>query len=375
MTTYKKPSRVTGRAKPDPYDDVALAKAEKARSALRDMWVDTARQRAILNNLRSYMRVCTTRRPGTPINGRRLSQFSQAGKSAIAHRLAVEVEEEDKAAGREPNPLRVVHITITRRMTVKMLYQDILNRLADDFSDEPGQFGVRLTPEQRKKITGSSYDNITVKEQRIAEWCRKLGVELLVVDEIQRLVTKTKIQRIDDDDPTGFLTADAEDVTFRLQTFLDRGVVPVVFIGDETSPAFFDLNPHFRPRLERPLQLLPLNPGRPRDRMHFNDFCIGYDAELLKRKVIAISTCLSEPQILAAMLIASGGHIGRAARIIEIALPAALERGAITMEAYDLSNAVRDYAIGNGWVKVDPFSFQPDASGKTAVPAGESDYD
>jgi hypothetical protein len=248
-------------------------------------------------------------------------------------------------------------------LTVKMLYQDILNRLADDFADEPGDHGIRLTPEQKKKIKGNANDNIAIKEQRIEEWAWKLGVELIVVDEIQRLVTKSKVERLHATDSASFLTADAEEVSTKLQTLLDRGIVPIVFIGDENSPVFFDLNHYFAARLGRPLKLLPLDPNSKRDLKRFNDFCTGYDEELRRQNVIPVPTCLSQPQILGALLIASGGHIGRAARIIEVALPAALERGAVTMEAYDLSNAVRDYAMGLGWVDHDPFSVQVEREG------------
>lgn len=79
-------------------------------------------------------------------------------------------------------------------------------------------------------------------------------------------------------------------------------------------------------------------------------------------------SCLAEPHILTALIMASGGHIGRAARIIEIALPAALERSAVTMEAYDLSNAVRDFAIGLGWVDHDPFSLEPASDTHQLIP-------
>ncbi|WP_454279004.1 TniB family NTP-binding protein [Sphingomonas sp. Marseille-Q8236] len=359
MATFKKPRQETGRAVPDPNDAIALAKAERAREALLDIWVDTPRQRVILNNLRSYMRVCSNRRPGAPINGRRLSQFSQAGKSAIVERLIAEVAAEEVAGGREPNPFRIIHLTIDKRITIKMLYQDILNRLGDDFEDVTGHVGVRLTPEQKKTIKGNSSENIVVKQQRIAEWVRKLGVELIVVDEIQRLVTKAKTERIDDVDPAVFLTPDAEEVSSRLQTFLDRGIAPIAFIGDETSEAFFDLNRQFRPRLEKPLELTPLNPKLKSDRRHFKEFCIGYDSQLQMLDIVPIRTCLSDHDVLAALITASGGHIGRAARIIEMALPAALERGAATLERYDLSNAVRDFAIGNDWVDHDPFSLRP----------------
>jgi hypothetical protein len=334
-----------------------------------DMWVDTDRQRAILNNIRKYMRVCAKRRrrKGTPISGRRLSQFSQAGKSAIAERLIIELEQEAIAAGEEPNPFRVIHITIDQRMSLKMLYQEILNRLADDFIDEPSGRGLRITPRPRDGIKGKATDTIKTLEQRVEEWVVKLGVELIVVDEVQRLVTDPNRGTIDRDDPSSYFTADAMDVTKKLQAFLDRGVVPIFFIGDETSKVFFDLNSHFAARLHDPLELLPLNMTKVSDQKRFFDFCVEYDRQIVKQKVTSVPTCLTQPAVLTALITASGGHIGRAARIIQVALPAALERGAVTMEAYDLSNAVRDFAIGLRWVDHDPFSVVADPVEPTAA--------
>ena len=377
MATFRKPRRITGRVRPDPNDGAAQAKAEHAQTIVESIWVDTDGQRAILNNVRSYMRVCKARpRRGMPINGRRLSQFSQAGKSAIAERLIVEVEEQALAAGEPANPYRVIHITIDPGMTLKMLLQEILNRLADDFVDEPDNKGLRVTREQAEKIRGKSGDNIKILEQRVEEWVRKLGVELIVVDEVQRLVTKADRTGVEDPTPQGTLTADAEQVSKKLQGFLDRGVVPLFFIGDETSPRFFKLNPHFAARLLKPLELRPLQIAKTPERKQFHDFCVKYDRQLVKLNVVAVQTCLTRPEVLAALITASGGHIGRAARIIQVAVPAAVGRGAVTLEPYDLSNAVRDFAMGVGWVDHDPFSIVPDpVLAQSVQPAEMADAD
>ena len=361
MRSIIRPRRVTGRARPDPYDLDAQERSERAQTFVETLWVETERQRAILNAVRSYMRTCRTsrRRNGTSITGRRLSQHSQAGKSAIAEQLIRELEQEARAAGEPPNPHRVIHINIDQRMTLKMLYQEILNRLGDDFPDEPGMRGLRIPTGQSERIKGGSTDTMKVLEQRIETWVRRLGVELIVVDEIQRLVTRPDAE-IDPDDPASFLTADATDVTKKLQAFLDRGVVPLFFIGDEHSPKFFALNRYFAARLLKPLQLLPLNVSKTADRKRFFDFCVEYDRRIVAANVTAVPTCLNQPAVLTALIIASGGHIGRAARIIQVALPAALERGAVTLEAYDLSNAVRDFAMELGWIGHDPFSIVPD---------------
>ena len=358
----RKPRHITGRAKPQPDDFNAQCRAERAETLVETMWIETQRQRDILNAFRRYMRMCKQKRQkkGTPISGRRLSQLTQAGKSAIAERLIAELEAEAIATGQIPNPLQVLHITIDKGMTLKMLYQEILNRLADDFVDVPGHIAIRYAGTSSRQIRGSSRDNIKVFEQRVEEWVYKLNVELIVVDEIQRLVTKANSGSSNRLNDYGSLTADAMAVTEKLQAFLDRGVVPMVFIGDETSDIFFNLNKQFAARLLKPLKLLPLDMGKASDQKQFAQFCLEYDRQIVAQGATSMPTCLSEPAILTAMIRASGGHIGRAARIIQVALPAALERGAVTMEPYDLSNAVRDFAIPQGWVDYDPFSIQPD---------------
>lgn len=363
MSIQKRPRPITGRSRPDPYDIVAQERAERAQLLVETMWVDTERQRMILNAIRKYMRVCkaTGTRRGTPISGRRLSQFSQAGKSAIAERLIRELELEAIEAGEVPNPYRVIHVTIDQRMTLKMLYQEILNRLADEFVDEPDGHGIRDASKRAAEIKGNRGDNVKILEQRVEEWVVKLGVELIVVDEIQRLVTNANVRNQSGNDIRTFLSADALDVTKKLQAFLDRGVVPLFFIGDETSEAFFEINPQFAARLGTPLELRPLDVGRTADCKRFLRFCVEYDRQIVARKATAVPTCLTEPAILTALIRASAGHIGRAARIIQVALPAALERGAVTLEPYDLSKAVRDFAIDLGWVDYDPFSIQPDS--------------
>ena len=358
MPAFSKPPRVTGRAKPDPGDREAQARSDRSRAAVEDIWVDNDRQRAILDDVRSYMRVCAERRTAgrVPLTGRRLSQHSQAGKSALAQQLAREVAADALAAGLPDNPYRVIHITIDPRMTLKMFYQEILNRLADDFSDVPDARAIRPTAEQAKRIRGRGADNIKVLEQRVEEWVARLGVELIVVDEIQRLVARPEAAIAGSTDPRDLFTDDAMAVTRKLQAFLDRGVVPLFFIGDETSPAFFRLNTQFAARLLKPLELKPLDFTKKADRKRFHDFCVGYDHEIARRRLTVVQTCLVETNIMEGLIAASGGHIGRAARIIQVALPAALARGAVTLEAYDLSNAVRDFAMEVGWVDHDPFS-------------------
>jgi hypothetical protein len=333
-----KPRPVTGRRYPDPLDLAAQQRAEAAEIAVGQIWVDHPPQRIILVQLMKYLRVCRQSR-GKPLNGRRLSEESQAGKSSTIERLKFELAEEDKAAGREVNPYRLIHITIDRRMTLKMLYQEILHRMADEFVDASGA-RFRSGDERDRLIRGKFHDNIKVLEQRIGEWVPKLGVEAIVVDEVQHL------HRSSDD---------ASEVTKKLQAFLDRGVVPLVFVGDETSRVFFDCNPQFAARLMRPLDLQPLAIRSTPQRKLFKDFCVNFDRLIMEAGLTPISSRLDAPEALDGLIAASSGHVGRVARLLQIALPSALERGAASIEVYDLANAVDDYAIGLGWINHNPF--------------------
>lgn len=334
----KQPKPKTGRRRPDPNDQNALRRVREADIKVGKIWVDHPPQRAILAQIRRYMEVCQAHK-GLPLTGRRLSQMSQAGKSATVERLRYELAEEDRAANRPVNRFRVLHVTMDRRMTLKMLYQQILIQMDDAFADEEGfrpQSTFHRGGEKRARK-----DNIMELEHRIGRWVKLLGVECIVIDEVQHLHRGG---------------ADASEVTKKLQAFLDRSVVPLVFIGDETSSDFFLRNPQFAARLLRPLELHPLNDNNRNDRKLFKEFCTSLDQQIQAAGLTTFSSGFDDDDVLEGLITASGGHVGRVARLVQVALPAALERGALSIEPFDLSNAVRDYAMILGWVHHDPFS-------------------
>jgi len=315
---------------PDPHTGSRLPLAGdlgmRRRSSLaarlfEDEWIEHAPQRAVIDELLHY-RDDTLGRLGRPLSGRRLSQFSQAGKSRTMERLKTEMVAEREAAGLPPNPYQVVIVELDRRLTLKGFYQEVLRKLDDEYWDE----------------------NVSAKvlENRIAEFVRRLGVELLVADEVQHLRRKAN---------------DAGEVTDRLKVFLDRGVVPLVLVGDEESVPFFRANGKLAARLGRPLELAPLDPRRNRpDAKLFKDFCRAVDDLLVQNGVFEMRSGLDNHSVLDALLTVSSGHVGRVARLAGIAARDAVRRGADRMERYDLSKATREFAIGAGWLTDDPFS-------------------
>ncbi len=313
------PEPLTGGRKAVFGDVDARRRSSLAANLLQDEWIEHAPQRAIIDELMRY-RDDTRGRLGRPLTGRRLSQFSQAGKSRTMERLKTEMAREREAAGLPVNPHQVVIVELDRRMTLKGFYQEVLRKLDDDFWDE--------------KV------NAKVLENRIADFVRRLGVEILVADEVQHLRRRAN---------------EAGEVTDRLKVFLDRGVVPLVLVGDEDSVPFFGANGKLAARLGRPLELAPLKRVRS-DAKLFKQFCVAIDALLVSNGVFDIASGLDDRDVLDALLTVSGGHVGRVARLVGIAASEAALRGADRIEAYDLSRATRDFAIGAGWLNDDPFS-------------------
>src|ERR1700740_1227511 len=114
----RQPHPITGKRNAQFSDPVATANSEHAAKAVKRIWIDHAPQSAIIAQLRRYWRESLGRR-GEPISGRRLSQLTQAGKSATMHRLKTMLAEERAQEGKPPNEYQVVHLTLDRRMTLK----------------------------------------------------------------------------------------------------------------------------------------------------------------------------------------------------------------------------------------------------------------
>lgn len=315
------PKPITGSHTSLPRTDDIKARALAATHLLEDGWIEHDPQRAIIDELIDY-RDQTIGRLGSPLSGRRLSQFSQAGKSRTMAQLKAELARERAAQGLPPNPYQVVIVELDRRLNLKGFYQEVLRKLDDDFWDADV--------------------SAKVLENRIADFVRKLGVELLIADEVQHLKRKAN---------------DANEVTDRLKVFLDRGIVPLVLVGDEDSIPFFHANGKLAARLGSPLQLAPLDPKRKAaDAKLFKKFCSALDDGLIAHNIFMTSSELTSHATLTALLKVSSGHVGRVARLLSVAAPAAVRRGAACIEPYDLSRATREFAIGADWLTTDPFS-------------------
>lgn len=327
----RQPSKGSGDPVEDFFDPVRQAKVEAADEAFKRIWIDDyPPQQAIKMQIRSYMKRTDGVR-GTPIKGLRLGQDWHSGKSSTVERLKFEVAQEHKDAGREENPFEILIVTIEEEMTLKTFYQEVLRQMGDDFFNEEARKGPKRDERTMKLL-----------ENKIARWVKRLEVRLLVADEIQRLAGAKKMSGA---------------VIERFQTFLDRGVVPLLLIGNEKSLAFFSENKDLAVRFGRPLKLDPMRTQKDTTEAgHFQDFCRSFDEQLVANHIFAIYSGLSQQRLLDPMITVTGGHIGRVARMIQEAYPIAIRRGAASIEALDLSIVTREFAIPLGWVDTDPFS-------------------
>jgi len=200
-------------------------------------------------------------------------------------------------------------------------------------------------------------------EERILQFSRRLGVEGLVGDEVQHLDRKT---------------TDAKQVTDRFKTFLNRGILPLILVGDEEAETFFEKNGKFASRLGQPLTLKPLDVRSDQhDRQLFLSFCTRLDQSMVNAGIVSESAGLGKAGIRTQLAVLSGGHVGRVCRTVCEAAQHALWRGSPAIEVHDLSVVTRGFAMKNvKWVAHDPFSsIAKPCSSELDIKAETSDRD
>ena len=286
-------------------------------------WIDHDPQTRLVNQLLTYMRSMQPLLDG-PIDGRCLSQYTNAGKSRMIEALLAEAARRRAEAGLPPNKYQIIMVELNEATSIKSFFRNILKKLDDPYWNH-------------------KHDTIDYLEERIHHLSRKLGVQGLVGDEVQHLDKKT---------------SDATAVTNRLKSFLNRGIVPLILVGNEKAEAFFKKNGDLAPRLGTPLVLKPLDPRNDKaDAKLFTEFCKKLDASMVKAGIVDAPGGLDKPGLRSQLLAVSSGHVGRVCRLVCEATIHAMWRGSPLVEKHDLSVATRQCAMGAvNWIGRDPFS-------------------
>lgn len=316
------PTPQHGDLRPVYGDRTRAVRAAAVTPFLKSNYIEHEPQRDVIDQLLDYS-MSMLPLLGRAIDGRGLSEHSGAGKSRMIERLVETAATRRRDAGLPPNPYQILCVELDKTTTIASFYRQILYKLGDDHWNDKR----------------STTDDL---EDRIVTLSRRLGVEALVGDEAQHLDRKT---------------TNADQVTDRLKTFLNRGVLPLILVGDEKAKEFFAKNPTFAVRLGTPLALKPLDFKQSgADQKLFLNFCNALDAALAESGIMDEASGLGRPGIRTPLAHVSGGHVGRVCRLVGEAAQHALRRGSPVIEPHDLSVATRDYAIGLKWIARDPFS-------------------
>lgn len=289
-------------------------------------YIEHEPQTAVIEQLLTYLQSMQSLLGG-PIDGRCLSEHSNAGKSRMIEQLLKTAAKRRAEQGLPVNPYQIICFELDKTTSVSAFYRRILLEMGDEHWNDP-----------RAKL-----DEM---EERILHLSRRLGVEGLVGDEVQHLDRKT---------------TDAKQVTDRFKTFLNRGILPLILIGDEDAEKFFEKNGKFAARLGKPLKLKPLDVRNDdRDKKLFLTFCNRLDQSMVDAGIVAELAGFGKAGIRTPLATLSRGHVGRVCRIVCEATQIALWRGSPVVERYDLSVATREFAMGSvNWATHDPFSALP----------------
>lgn len=263
-----------------------------------------------------YLRQLGLATKGRPQSGMRVLAPSGSGKSTAAERFVDLLERRERPG---PTVKLVVKVSLTSAATPKKLFSDILTEMGDGLADRGTEQTLR---------------------RRVVACFEHFKTQLLIIDEVQHL---------------NFRSSAKNDVTDALKSFLDTGVVPIVFLGTEDAEAMFKRNLQLNGRLLPPCDFLPLRATVAEDAELFRGFWQRLDVEIVARGLMPKPSGLDGPEFLGALHGVSGGVVGTVSRLAAHAMTIAMRRGAERIEIYDFVLATDRWAIPNNFCLVNPF--------------------
>jgi len=253
---------------------------------------------------------------GKPQMGLRVLAPSGSGKSTAGQHYKALV---DRRRGDGESTSSVLYLPLNAATTSKRLMVQILQKLGDP------------QPERGTEQTLT---------YRVMQYLQRRGIELLIIDEVQHLNGRSSA---------------SSDVTDTLKSFLDAGVVPIVFLGTNEAEDLFERNLQLNGRLLAPFDMPALDASKDEDRDLFATFVHDLCSEMEVRRIFPGPLELLTGDILACLLEVSAGVIGRVSRLFEAATEIALRRNASQLEVQDLLVAVDRWAMEQGFAARNPF--------------------
>lgn len=192
--------------------------------------------------------------------------------------------------------------------------------------------------------------NTSQQLQRLYDLMRKLGTELIIIDEMQHLSAAMReySRRPTGESPTS--------IPYLIKTILDNGQVPIVCIGIPPGKAHMMSNDEIRNRCYKQIDFPPISADSPEMLDVFVKYFGLVSYEIVERGLFPdLSDFISE-DIPDCLLDVSGGILGNATILIRDACSSAAGRHARCVEYRDLEATTDDFiAAGKSMVKVNPF--------------------
>ncbi|MGN6304199.1 MAG: TniB family NTP-binding protein [Mesorhizobium sp.] len=290
---------------------------------------------SIFDSLREAKRLS----PNTPKNWVALFAPSFSGKTRAVMLYMERVIDDAIASGRFPPEMtrneigkaqtKVIYLSIpSSNVTQKTVITMLLARLGDPLPDK-GNTGQQL--------------------QRLYELMHKLGVELVILDEMQHLSAAMR-------EGARSRSKDGQyaPIPYLIKTLLDNGHVPIVCIGITEGRSHLMSNNELRNRCFKELDFLPIKP----DSIDMLEVLAKYFG-MLANKIVEYGLFPDVPDFISGeipdcFVDVSGGKIGEATMLARSACCFAAHRGARCVEYEDLE-AATDEAIAAGKVKINFF--------------------
>ena len=256
---------------------------------------------------------------------------SRVGKSHIVRNYMRLRVDEQPDINMRPN---IVLVEVPPGCTLKSFVAELLSALGDPAPDLGSQ---------------------TEKTTRVGEAIGLAEVDLLIVDEMQRLI----------DSDTDKVKAE---VASWLTAFLNRRLCPMLMVGERTTERVFRGKRHTKGRTLGAFYIEPYDWAKAPDQQEFRGVLHLMDKRLGMDELAGLGTVDTALRIYAY----AEGLLGQAATLIDQARAIARRNGRPKVTHDLLAEAVDELRIGEERVKVNPFRV---ASVENAMPADTGDED
>ena len=131
----QQPPPLHGDPRPNYADHARSQRVSNVLPFFKTNFIEHQPQTDLVNQLLSYI-ASTLPLLGGPIDGRALSEHSNAGKSRMIERLVVVAAERRAEAGLEPKPHQILVFELDQTSGITSFYRQILRKMGHDFADD-----------------------------------------------------------------------------------------------------------------------------------------------------------------------------------------------------------------------------------------------